>query len=93
MGERYQRVSQFLQGRSAHLQARLANLDSNLSCVVDHVSAPASQGPFLTFTLSSPRAGTTVTLKEEEIAEVRSTPDGRTLVLRMDDGTEFTLTG
>ncbi|MEW6547806.1 MAG: hypothetical protein AB1446_13025 [Bacillota bacterium] len=92
MGERYQRILQFLEGRSAHLQARLANLESNLTCVVDHVAAPAIQAPFLTFTLSSPQAGTTVTLKEEEIAEVKSMPDGRSLVVRMDDGTEFTLT-
>ncbi|MDI6825092.1 MAG: hypothetical protein AB1816_05565 [Bacillota bacterium] len=91
MGERYQRISEFLRGRSAHLQARLANLESNLSCVVDQVAAPRTAPPFLTFTLSSPRAGTTVTLREEEIAEVRSTPDGRTMVVRMDDGTEFTL--
>ncbi|MDI6895238.1 MAG: hypothetical protein AB1503_02765 [Bacillota bacterium] len=92
MGERYQRVSGFLAGRPAHLQARLANLESNLTCTVDRVAAPADPAPFLTFTLSSPRAGTTVTLKEEEIAEVRAAPDGRSLVIRMDDGTEFTLT-
>jgi hypothetical protein len=91
VGERYERISGFLKGRSAHLQARLANLHSNLSCVVDQVAASPG-GPFLTFTLSSPRAGTTVTLKEEEIAEVRSSPDGRRLIVRMDDGTEFTLT-
>lgn len=92
MGERYQCISQFLRGRPVQLQARLANLDTRLSCVVDRVETPPGGGPFLTFALSSPRAGTSITLKEEEIAEVRAAPDGRSLVVRMDDGTEFTLT-
>ncbi len=91
MGVRYETIAGLFQPGGRVRVTGVLGGGTCLSMVVTRVSPPAGSGPFKSFSLSSEDEMSTLDMREEDIAEVREGPAPGTIVVRMDDGSEYLL--